>query len=237
MYVTFVTCTKKYYFCAMNKIYNSPIFNGLTRLEIDLILNEKHRVTNYKAGELIAIQGSLYHSLLLIDSGIVRGEMSSFAGNSMLIEEIEAPRIIAPAIIFDSDNRFAVTVVAVTDAVIVSIKESDFTNMMQLDYRILHNFVRSISDRNKFLSDRVRTMSFGTIKSKIANYLLSQMKQKQNVEFDIPHTQQELADMFGVTRPALSRAISQMAETGIMRSHKNHFIIKDENKLKELAVK
>ena len=219
----------------MNKIYNSPIFSGLTRLEIDTLLNGKHNVTNYKAGELIAIQGSLYRSLLIVDSGIVRGEMSSLAGNSIVIEEIEAPRIIAPAIIFASDNRFPVTVIAVTDVVIVSIKESDFTGIMQSDYRILHNFVRSISDRNKFLSDKVRTMSFGTIKSKIANYLLSQIKQKQSTEFDIPHTQQELADMFGVTRPALSRAISQIAETGVLISQKNHFIIQNENKLKEIA--
>ena len=221
----------------MNKIYNSPIFSGLTRLEIDILLNGKHSVTNYKVGELIAIQGSLYHSLLIVDSGIVRGEMSSIVGNSIVIEEIEAPRIIAPAIIFASDNRFPVTVIAVTDAVIVSIKESDFTGIMQSDYRILHNFVRSISDRNKFLSDRVRTMSFGTIKSKIANYLLRQIKQKQSVEFDIQHTQQELADMFGVTRPALSRAISQIAETGVLMSQKNHFVIIDENKLKDIAVK
>ena len=221
----------------MNKIYNSPIFSGLTRSEVDLLLNGRHSVTHYKAGELVAIQGSLYHSLLIIDSGVVRGEMSSLAGNSVVIEEIEAPRIIAPAIIFASDNRFPVTVIAVTDADIVSIKEGDFTKIMQSDHRILHNFVRSISDRNKFLSDRVRTMSFGTIKSKIANYLLSQIKQKQSLEFDIPHTQQELADMFGVTRPALSRAISQIGELGVLTSHKNHFVIKDENKLKEVAVK
>ena len=221
----------------MNKVYNSPIFSGLTIIEIDLLLNRRHNVTTYKVGELIALQGSLYHSLLIIDKGVVRGEMSSLAGNSIVIEEIEAPRIIAPAIIFASDNRFPVTVTAVTDTDIVSIKESDFTKMMQADHRILHNFVRSISDRNKFLSDRVRTMSFGTIKSKIANYLLSQIKQKQNSEFDIPHTQQELADMFGVTRPALSRAISQIAETGILISHKNHFVIKDEDKLKVAAGK
>ena len=221
----------------MNKIYNSPIFSGLTRSEVDILLNGRHSVTHYKAGELVVIQGSLYHSLLIIDSGVVRGEMSSLAGNSVVIEEIEAPRIIAPAIIFASDNRFPVTVIAVTDADIVSIKEGDFTKIMQSDHRILHNFVRSISDRNKFLSDRVRTMSFGTIKSKIANYLLSQIKQKQSLEFDIPHTQQELADMFGVTRPALSRAISQIGESGVLTSHKNHFVIKDENKLKDVAVK
>ena len=221
----------------MNKIYNSPIFKGLTILEIDILLNGRHSITSYKAGGLIVIQGSLYHSLLIVDSGIVRGEMSSFAGNSMLIEEIEAPRIIAPAIMFSSDNRFPVTVTAVTDVDIVSIKESDFTKIMQSDYRILHNFIRSISDRNKFLSERVRIMSFGTIKSKIANYLLSQIKEKQNIDFNIPHTQQDLADMFGVTRPALSRAISQIAEIGVFISHKNHFVIKDKKKLEEIALK
>lgn len=220
----------------MNKIYNSPIFKGLTELEIDLLLDKRHSVATYKTGEIVAIQGSHYNNLLIIDSGVVRGEMASSTGNSVIIEDIEAPRVIAPAIIFASDNRFPVTVIAITDADIVSIKLSDFINIMQSDYRVLHNFLCSISDRNKFLSERIQSMSFGTIKSKLANYLLKQIKQKQNIEFNISHTHQELADMFGVTRPALSRAISQIAETGAIVSHKSHFKIIDEAKLKEIAI-
>jgi len=221
----------------MDKIYDSPIFSGLTRVEVDALLDDRSRVVSYKEGELIAVQGAVYHSFLIVDRGVVRGEMTSDAGNSVVIEEIAAPRAIAPAIIFATENILPVTVIAVTDTDIVLIKSNDFTAMMQLDYRVLHNFVRSISDRSKFLSDRVRAMSFGAIKNKLANYLLKQMKQRQEVEFDIPHTHQELADMFGVTRPSLSRAIGQIAETGILMSHKSHFKIIDKKRLMEIAVK
>lgn len=221
----------------MKGLYKSPIFIGLTTLEVDILLENRYRITNYKAGELIASQGSAYNSFLVVDSGVVRGEMINFAGQNVVVEEISAPRAIAPAILFASDNKLPVDVVAVTDVDIVLISTSDFIAIMQLDSRVLHNFMRSISNRSKFLSDRLRIMSFGTIKSKLANYLLERAQFSKSNEFDIPHTHQELADMFGVTRPALSRAISQIAENGIFTSNKKHFHITEIEKLKSIALK
>ncbi|MFR3550144.1 MAG: Crp/Fnr family transcriptional regulator [Coprobacter sp.] len=74
-------------------------------------------------------------------------------------------------------------------------------------------------------------LRFGTIKSKLAGYLLEQMQHNNSSEFDIVHTQQELADIFGVTRPALSRALSQIIETRIINSKNKHFRINDKDKL------
>ncbi|MEJ1730100.1 helix-turn-helix domain-containing protein, partial [Escherichia coli] len=87
---------------------------------------------------------------------------------------------------------------------------------MREEGRILENTLRSISDRNHFLSERYRMLRFGTIKSKLKAYFLEQMQGKGNGTCTIPHTQQELADMFGVTRPALSRAIRQLEDSGII---------------------
>ena len=94
--------------------------------------------------------------------------------------------------------------------------------------------MQSMSDRSKFLSDRVRMLRFGTIKSKLAGYLLEQAQRNNSLIFDIPHTHQELADLFGVSRPALSRVLGQIAETGMTTSRKNHFQINDRNHLLRL---
>jgi len=85
---------------------------------------------------------------------------------------------------------------------------------MQKEARILENFLRNISDRSRFLSERLRLLSFGTIKSKLRSYFMELTRDNDYGSFTIPHTHQELADMFGVTRPALSRAIRQLEESG-----------------------
>ncbi len=218
----------------MEGIYKCPIFQGLTPEEINLLLNGKFHSKFYKTGETIAFQGDKYRSLLIVDKGIVRGEMINFAGDHIVIEEIASPRSVAPAILYATDNTLPVDVIAVTDTEIISIHRNDFTRMLQTEIKVLHNFMQSISDRSKFLSDRVRILRFGTIKSKLAGYLLEQAQRNNSLIFDIPHTHQELADLFGVSRPALSRVLGQIAETGMITSRKNHFQINDRNHLLRL---
>ena len=214
-----------------NGIYKCPIFAGLNREEIDKLLNGKFQTKRYSTGEIVAFQGGHYHSLLIVDKGAVRGEMINFAGDRVVIEEITSPRPIAPAILYAIDNHLPVDVVAIEDTKILSIPRNNFTCILQTDTRVLHNFMQNMSDRSKFLSDRVRMLRFGTIKSKLAGYLLEQMQHNNSSEFDIVHTQQELADIFGVTRPALSRALSQIIETRIINSKNKHFRINDKDKL------
>lgn len=215
----------------MKGIFNSPIFSGIATDKIEQLLKDKSQHHKYKAGDVVALHGDRYQTLLIVDSGVVRGEMTNLAGDRVIIEEIAAPRAIAPAILYASENRLPVDVIAVTDAEVISIRISDFTAILQNDATVLHNFIRSISDRSKFLSDRVRLLRFGTIKSKLASYLLEQMKANGGNQFTIPHTQQELADMFGVTRPALARTIGQLAKEGTIRSVKNNYKIENRQKL------
>lgn len=88
---------------------------------------------------------------------------------------------------------------------------------MHNDSRVLENFLSIISDRSRFLSERLRLLSFGAIKSRLRSYFLELTRDNDYGTFTVPHTHQELADMFGVTRPALSRAIRQLEDSGTIR--------------------
>ena len=164
--------TKKYLYLNShiieNRIYKCPILAGLNREEIDKLLNGKFQTKRYSTGEIVSFQGGHYHSLLSVDKGTVRGEMINFAGDRVVIEEITSPRPIAPAILYATDNHLPVDVVAIKDTKVLSIPKNNFTCILQTDTRVLHNFMQNMSDRSKFLSDRVRMLRFGTIKSKLA---------------------------------------------------------------------
>ena len=198
----------------MEGLYTSPVFEGLDKHQIDLLLDHRFRMRQYAAGELVALQGDVYKSLLIVDKGLLRTEMTDAEGTKVTLEEIPAPRAVAPAFVFTTNNSLPVSIFAVTPSDIVSIPKSALTLMMQKEARILENFLRNISDRSRFLSERLRLLSFGTIKSKLRSYFIELTRDNDYGSFTIPHTHQELADMFGVTRPALSRAIRQLEESG-----------------------
>jgi CRP-like cAMP-binding protein len=125
-----------------------------------------------------------------------------------------------------SQESWVVDVAAVSTE-IVCIRRSHFTAMMQQDARLLTNYLQSMADRSRFLSEKLRMQRFGTIKSKLARYLLELSQRLANGQqpltaFELPHTQQQLADMFGVTRPALARALKQLETAGLIQSKGKH---------------
>jgi CRP/FNR family transcriptional regulator, dissimilatory nitrate respiration regulator len=217
----------------VTNLYQCPLFKGIPEAEITLLLANRISLKTYRPGELVALQASLYDHLLLVSKGFVRGEMTDTLGRSTLIEEIHAPRAIAPAFLYATENRLPVALIAVPDTEIASIPRNQFTTMMQQDARLLTNYLNSMADRSRFLSEKLRMQRFGTIKSKLARYLL-ELSQRQatalNISealnnFSIPHTQQQLADTFGVTRPALARTIKQLETEGLIQAKVKQFRI------------
>ena len=210
-----------------------PLFKGLTPEETEQLLDDKYYLKIYKAGELVAMQSSRYDSLLIVSDGLVRGEMADSLGRSTLIEEIQSPRAIAPAFLYASENRLPVSIIASMPTTICFIRKDDFTMMMQKETRLMTNYLQAMADRSRFLSEKLRMHRFGSIKSKLARYLLEMSNRQKSELFIIPHTQQELADIFGVTRPALARVIGQMEnEGGLITKGKSFQILE-----KQLIVK
>jgi CRP/FNR family transcriptional regulator, dissimilatory nitrate respiration regulator len=218
----------------VRKLHQCPLFQGISPDEVDHLLSGRFNQSHYNSGEVVAFQASRYESLLLVAQGRLRGEMTDEWGRATLIEEIAAPRVVAPAFLYASQNALPVTLIAMEPTVIVSIRKRDFTEMMQQEARLLTNFLQSMSDRSRFLSDRLYQQRFGTIRSKLVGYLREISKQQNGAShFVIPDTQQQLADRFGVTRPALARGIAQLEADGIIRYERNHFELLDNVRLKK----
>jgi CRP/FNR family transcriptional regulator, dissimilatory nitrate respiration regulator len=212
------------YLCKkMSKLHQCPLFKSLSPEEINHLLAGRYEVKTYLMGELIALQASLYNQLLIVTEGSVRAEMTDALGRSTLIEEIQAPRTIAPAFLYATENRLPVAILAAQPTEITAIRRSQFTTMMQQDARLLTNYLNSMADRSRFLSEKLRMQRFGTIKSKLAKYLLEQSQRQSKTEFTIPNTQQQLADLFGVTRPALARVLKQMENEQLIQAKSKHF--------------
>jgi CRP-like cAMP-binding protein len=106
--------------------------------------------------------------------------------------------------------------------------------LMQENLRILQNYLNNVSQRAQFLSEKIKFLSFKTIKGKIAQYILKLNAGRTNDTVEMPLTQQALAEMFGVTRPALARALGEMASEGILEVDRRIIRILDRRKLMDL---
>ncbi len=193
-----------------NILAYSPVFRGISPQDIEALLKQvTFQVKVFEKEQLIAQRGQELKSFCILIEGQVRGEMLDPSGKTLKVEDIEAPRPIAIGFLFGQNNHYPVDVIANTQVKILVLPIESVVKILQNNATVLRNFLNAISNRAQFLSQRIWFLSFKTIKGKLAQYILSTAGNVKNT-IELPLTQQELADYFGVTRPSLARALGDM---------------------------
>lgn len=211
-----------------------PLFKGITEKEAELLLKKIHfQIKKYSKDDIVVVAGDTVNNLLIIISGSVRGEMIDYSGKIIKIEDIEAPKPLATAFLFGQQNKYPVTVTANNEAGILTIPVSEFLKILQLNTQILRNYLNSISSRAQFLSNKLNFLSFKTIRGKVAHYLLQQAGEKFH-SVELKNTQQQLADLFGVTRPSLARVFGEMQKDGIINIQNKTVSLLDKKALNQM---
>ena len=218
----------------IQKISLCPVFRGVPEKETEKLLNTIHfQIKTFQKDDIIAIAGEPVSSLYIILEGSVKGEMIDYSGKTIKIEDVEAPKPLAAAFLFGKNNTFPVTVTANTPVKILSVPVAEFLKLLQNNSQILKNYLNSISTRTQFLSQKLHFLNFKTIKEKMAHFLLQKAGDRlHSVELNM--TQQQMADMFGVSRPSLARVLGEMQKDNLIRIDKKTIILSDKQKLNEL---
>ena len=211
----------------------TPIFSGIDQDDLEKLFDNKlFRIKKFKKDELAAFAGDKCDFLMFVTEGSVRGEMVDYNGKVIKIEDITAPRPIAPAFVFGKQNTFPVNIIANETTTLFVIPRETLIKLLQDNATVLKNFLDVISDRTQFLSNKIRFLSFRTIKGKIASYLLK-MAGKNTSQICLPVSQTQLADFFGVARPSLARAFAELERDGILSVNKKEITIRDRDRLSE----
>lgn len=216
-------------------LVNNPLFRGLTpeRLFADLEEISFH-TRSYKKGEILAQQGAVCNRLVILTKGSVRGEMIDYSGRLIKVEDIAAPRAIAPLFLFGEENRYPVEVTANEPTEVIELPKSSVLRLFRKNEQFLENYMNLSANYARTLSDKLFFMSFKTIRQKLASYLLRLYKQQQQTHITLDRSQQELSDYFGVSRPSLARELAHMQEDGLLIADRKHITILQKEQLVRL---
>ena len=216
-------------------LVNNPLFRGITpeRLFADLEEISFH-TRSYKKGEILAQQGAVCNRLVILTKGSVRGEMIDYSGRLIKVEDIAAPRAIAPLFLFGEENRYPVEVTANEPTEVIELPKSSVLSLFRKNEQFLENYMNLSANYARTLSDKLFFMSFKTIRQKIDSYLLRLYKQQQQTHITLDRSQQELSDYFGVSRPSLARELAHMQEDGLLIADRKHITILQKEQLVRL---
>jgi len=215
-------------------LFSCPICKNIPVNERENFLNELTFKTKFfKKGEWIAQRGDPVKALYILFKGSVNTEIISESGSVLNVETIHAPNPLAPAFLFAENNQFPVDVVALKPCEIIMISKDSIMKLFSSNEALLQGFMTFNSNRMHFLSERLKLLSTKTIKGKFVQYILARTK---NMVFTLDKSQTTLAEYFGVTRPSLSRAISEIIDEEIISLKGKNGKILNLTKLKKLIV-
>lgn len=212
----------------IDKIGKLKIFKNFSKAELMKIFgNVRYSIKKFSKGSLIYTSGEKVEKLMILIEGEVITEMVDFNGKILEVERMKSPDILASALLFSKDNFLPVDVLAVKDVAILYIEKEDLIRLFQSNNVLLLSFLEDIGEKFQFVTAKLRVNSFHTIREKITMYLLNLYNQQnKSNELTIPLTLEELANLFGVTRPSLSRAFSQMQKEGLFVKNGDKIILR-----------
>ena len=85
----------------------SPLFIGLDIKEINILIDKVlHQIKHFSNKEVLAYSGEKVERAMILLEGKLQGEMIDFAGNSLKIEELEPPQMVAAAFLYGPQSVF-----------------------------------------------------------------------------------------------------------------------------------
>jgi len=209
------------------------LFSGLNTLEKQEYLNDfKYQLRNYKKGDPIVYANEAVIQQLIIVEGEVKSEMTDYNGKTIKIADIKSPRLLAPGFLFGKGSLYPISIIANTDCQILGINKSYFLDTLLKYPKLQLNFLDIISEQTQFLTRKINFLNFKTIKGKIAHFLLKQSMHSGQQSLVLSKSQAQLAELFGVARPSLSRAFNELNHDGIIEMNGKKIVIKNIEVLK-----
>jgi CRP/FNR family transcriptional regulator len=119
---------------------------------------------------------------------------------------------------------------ALTDCSLYAVFRDDLVNLMLTHPEAALRLARALAARTRDLEDLVGDLVFHSAPQRVARMLLNLATEegrvtKRGVVFEPSLSRQEMAEATGISREALSRALSRLAQEGILDLHGKTIVI------------
>jgi CRP-like cAMP-binding protein len=201
---------------AWQKLQDSGIF-PLTQEEL-AGARERYRpqIKGVTQGSIALLQGTTIDRLYYALEGSFSAEMPDNSGKVLKVETLRAPSLVASGLLFTEENRLPVQLRAESEGCLVSFSKKECLSLMGNNAAFLEYFLLDMGNKIAFLAEKLRMQQFSSLKQKVAAYFLKQAKLHQSSEIRLHYTLDTLADLFGVSRPSLSRSLAEMIREGYL---------------------
>ncbi|MDU2490965.1 MAG: Crp/Fnr family transcriptional regulator [Clostridium celatum] len=215
-------------------IKKNQLFIGLNDETIKNVLKEiKYYIKTYSKGEIIANEDDECRSLSLVLAGTVEIQRLYSNGKYIVLSRIFEGDVFGEALVFSKSKTYPATVIALSECKVLFINKSDVLKICSNEEKILENFVSLLSDKVFILNSKIKSISFKSIRQKVINYILNEVKKQKDNSIILKNTKEEIAALLGIPRPSLSRELINLRDMNYIEFNRKKITILDIESLEE----
>ncbi|MGN6058149.1 MAG: Crp/Fnr family transcriptional regulator [Sphingomicrobium sp.] len=194
-------------------------FVSLTRAEIELIENAVGERVHLRRHQVIRSQGDPVRDVYLLSEGWVGCCVDVAAGTRQMVKvHLPGDMLGTPSLTLTSA---AETLIALTRVTVEVIPVAEFSKLFMTAPRIAAAMYLAAQKERVFLMDRLTSVARTSAAQRLAAFLLNVYDRLTVVGldepmFDLPLSQDELADVLGITAVHANRTLFHLAESGFI---------------------
>ena len=199
-------------------VYDSLfLLDGLTADEKKEIVSSLPPAVTFKKGEQIYSSANFLHALAFIVSGSAVAVTNN--ANRVVMKKFGPGMCFGAAAVFGETDSYVSTVAADSELEVRFITEKDLTSLFNKYPQTAINYITFLSDRIRFLNDKLSVLSCPSTEDTVLAYLNS--VSGEDGRASIPVNMTLLSKMLGVGRASLYRSLDSLENSGRIKRENN----------------
>ncbi len=215
-----------------------PLFSELKVEQVKQIISIC-KIIKYKKNDILFFEGDNYRGFYILLEGSVKIYKISFEGKESILHLIKQYESFGDVPLFDS-GKYPVNAQVIADSVLVFVPHKEFIELIKNNATICFNILVGFAKKMRHLTLKVEEFSTKEITSRLARYLLEEIKKSGTTNLPEPSvkitiSKKNPASYLGTITDTLSRLLKKLQNEKIIRVDGKSIFILDLNKLKTLA--
>jgi CRP/FNR family cyclic AMP-dependent transcriptional regulator len=212
-----------------------PLFSGLSEMDLSgfaPVLRERR----FPKGSVIMMQGERGDAVYLLAEGQVKVLLIGEDGREVILSVLGPGSFFGEMALLDDEPRSA-HVVAMEDSLLLLLRREDFQARLRSSPDVALGLLRELSQRLRRADDKIGSLALRDVNGRIAHLLLELAEEEGGDRITRKLTHAIIAQMVGASRETVSRTLSSLATSGVLRMSRREIILLDKEPLRRAAQK
>ena len=201
----------------------APLFSDYSPEELTQLLdNTSQTLHRYERGDILCSPDNFRRELSVVLSGQI---LVSKGDGELVVSVLSPSELFGAASLFNDEPDYVSTLTAKRASSVLAFSQEAVQQLMDAQPRFRRNYIRYLSCRIRFLSDKIDALIQGSGEKKLSAWLANQMDDRGEVL--LPCSMTELAARLNIGRASLYREMQKLEERGVLVRQNKRITILD----------